>query len=120
MFVCSSSSSKTTFSNNYMKGVAQDPSHVSLTLSASDEYGDTSASKFSYPFLSKSSMQFPVKLCYVRLHEYASADDALLASPYKATTFTIGNTESGCQYAWTAAGSFVDIRISSVVVNYTC
>jgi hypothetical protein len=50
----------------------------SLTLSASDEYGDTSASKFPYPFLV----------------------GALLASPYKTTTFSVTNAGTGCVYKW--------------------
>lgn len=53
-----------------------------LEIKASDEYGDTSLNKFAYPFL----------------------DGALLASPYKTTTFTLSNTQATCQIAWSIKG----------------
>jgi hypothetical protein len=61
-----------------------------LLLSAADDYGDTSANKFPYPFLTNS----------------------LLATPYKTTTFTVSNPAgSDCVYNWVirdTAGQAVD------------
>jgi hypothetical protein len=54
-----------------------------LVISASNEYGDPSVSMLPYPFL----------------------QDALLAEPYKQTTFTISNTQSGCSYTWSITDS---------------
>jgi hypothetical protein len=65
-----------------------------LSLSASNEYGDTKAGKFAYPFL----------------------DNALLAEPYKTATFDVENAMSGCEYTWSitqlATGDVIDSGIS--------
>jgi hypothetical protein len=58
-------------------------------MSASNEYGDTKSTKFPYPFL----------------------ENALLAEPYKTTTFSIANTVSGCEYSW----SITDAATSDVI-----
>jgi hypothetical protein len=61
-----------------------------MMLSSSNEYGNPKSSMFSYPFL----------------------DDAVLAEPYKETTFEIENTFPGCTYTWSINDSTDDVVAS--------
>jgi hypothetical protein len=66
--IASSKSASSSFATSLMNGLArQDAKHSALDVTASDEYGDTAANKFAYPFMSefiaRHSLWMPVNCC---------------------------------------------------------